>query len=96
MYKRVTTRTNYVQNKTLIVGVDVSKGNLSAYGRGNDREMKTFEVTNNYEGLSMMWANLKIYQVKYGCDQIIVGFESTGHYSEPLIPTGVITSKLYV
>jgi len=85
MYKRVTNRTNYVQNKTLIVGVDVSKGNLSAYGRGNGREMKTFEVSNNYEGLSFMWANIKIYQVKYGCDQIIVGFESTGHYSEPLI-----------
>jgi transposase len=84
MYKTVTNKAKYVQNKTLIVGVDISKDHLSAYGRGNGQETNTFEVTNNYEGLSIMWANLRVYQIKYGCEQIILGFESTGHYSEPL------------
>lgn len=85
MYKRIKQGVNCVQNKALIVGVDISKDNLSNYGRGNGQEMKTFEITNNYEGLNIMWANLKVYQLKYGCDQIIIGFESTGCYSELLI-----------
>lgn len=84
MYKKVINRTNYVQNKTLIVGVDISKDHLAIYGRWAGQETKTFQVTNNYEGLTIMWANIKIYQVRYGLNQIIIGFESTGHYSEPL------------
>ena len=84
MYKRIINKTKYVQDKALVVGVDISKEHLDAYGCGNGQEMKTFRITNDYKGLTTMWANIKIYQVRYGCDRIIIGFESTGHYSEPL------------
>ncbi|MDI6733756.1 MAG: hypothetical protein QME51_09930 [Planctomycetota bacterium] len=39
---RVINKTEYVHNKALLVGVDISKEHLDAYGRGNGQEMKTF------------------------------------------------------
>lgn len=83
MYKTITNKTKYVQNKAFIIGVDISKCHLAVYGRGNGQETNTFQVTNDYEGLTIMWANIKIYHARYNCDQIIIGFESTGHYGEP-------------
>ena len=88
MAKRIANGTKFVQDKAYIIGIDIAKGHLDTYGLGNGQEMKTFHATNNYAGLTMIWANIKLYQVRYSCDRIIIGFESTGHYP------GLFTKKI--
>jgi transposase len=77
---------NFVNDKALISTVDIAMEELMCYIRcpASGQELKPFKVSNNYEGLKTFWAMILLYQRRYQLSEIIVGFESTGIYSEPL------------
>jgi len=73
------------RDNTLIATADISKDTLVCYGRcPNGQEMRKFKVANNLSGLKEFWAMIVLTQRKYNLSEVIVGFESTGPYSEPL------------
>jgi len=91
MYRSIKTRqTKFVNNKAfvgraIIGAVDISKDTLMVYVRApSGEEIKPFKVSNNYEGLMLFWTNLKLYQRRYCLEKIIIGYESTSEYGQPL------------
>ncbi len=81
-----TKKMKFVNEKTLIVAVDIGKGSNQGYARcPNGVEVKPFEFFNNGEGFKKFWE--RIWQAKetYHLEAVVVGFESTGPYGEPLV-----------
>lgn len=75
----------FVNGKTLIAAVDIGKGFNMGYARCPDHsEIKPFEFANNRAGFERFWNRLAEAREAKGLDSIVVGFESTGAYGEPL------------
>lgn len=75
----------FVNGKTLIAAVDIGKGFNMGYARCPDHsEIKPFEFANNRAGFEQFWNRLAEAREAKGLDSIVVGFESTGAYGEPL------------
>jgi transposase len=71
---------------TLIVGIDI--GMASNHGccvAADGRSTKTFRFDNTREGLDTLWNMVVASKVRFQCNEVIVGYESTGPYGEPLI-----------
>jgi len=76
----------FVNEKTLIVAVDIGKGVNLGYARcPNGVEVKPFEFYNNGEGFKKLWERIWGAKVSHGLEAVVVGFESTGAYGEPLV-----------
>jgi transposase len=75
-----------VNSKTLIVTIDIGKTTPMGYCRCPDKsEVKPFEFTNSRAGFNKLWdCVVKTKQAK-GLEEVVVGYESTGCYAEPLI-----------
>lgn len=75
-----------VNYKTLIVSIDIGKifnmGYLRVVGGG---EVKPFKFFNNGRGFRQLWAEISKAIHTFSPDDVIVGFESTGAYGEPLL-----------
>jgi transposase len=85
MKKIQTKKLKFVNDKTLIAAVDIGKGINMGYARCPDhREIKPFEFANNRAGFDTFWRRLVEVRDEKGLDSIVVGFESTGAYGEPL------------
>jgi len=85
MSKIETKKLKKVNEKTLIVTVDIGKTTNMGYGRCPDRtEIKPFEFSNNGQGFKKFWK--RIFEAKEAnhLEEMVVGFESTGSYGEPL------------
>jgi transposase len=85
---------NVVNEKTLIVTVDIGKTTNTGYCRCPDKtEVKPFEFQNGYPGFKKFLDVIFRTKDAKGLENIVVGFESTGAYAEPLIhflkPKGV-------
>lgn len=75
-----------VNPNTLLATVDMGKNSFFGYARCPGRnEVKASEFTNNFQGFSHFWDVLLRTQGAYGLEQIVLGFESTGPYAEPLL-----------
>ncbi len=75
-----------VNERTLIVTVDVSKMKNSGYCRCPDgADIKPFEFFNNGRGFQEFWDRICHMKETSGLEDIVVGFESTGPYAEPLL-----------
>ena len=74
-----------VNGKTLIVALDIHKDAHSGYVRtpGNE-ELEPFPVQNSGYGFKKLWKKICCFQKKHGLDEIMIGFESSGPYAEPL------------
>lgn len=74
-----------VNGKTLIVALDIHKDTHSGYFRtpGNE-ELEPFPVQNSGYGFKKLWKKICCFQKKHGLDEIMIGFESSGPYAEPL------------
>jgi transposase len=71
---------------TLIVAIDI--GMVSNHGcctTADGRSTKTFKFDNTREGLDRLWSMVLLSKTSFQCDEVIVGYESTGPYGEPLI-----------
>jgi transposase len=85
MEKIQTKKLKSVNDKMLIATVDIGKGLNMGYARCPDRsEVRPFEFANNRAGFDKFWTRLVEARNAKGLDTIVVGFESTGAYGEPL------------
>jgi transposase len=75
-----------VNANTLIVTIDMGKNTPVGYCRCPDRtEVKPFEFTNNRAGFTKLWDCVVQTKLAKGLEEVVVGYESTGAYAEPLI-----------
>lgn len=75
-----------VNEKTLIVTIDIGKVVNMGYCRCPDRtEVKPFKFHNNREGFNKFWGCVSEIKAAKGLEEIVVGLESTGAYGEPLM-----------
>lgn len=72
--------------KTLIVSIDIGKifnmGYLRFVGGG---EVEPFKFFNNGRGFRKLWTEISKASNRFSPEDVIVGFESTGAYGEPLV-----------
>lgn len=81
-----TKKVKTVNNKTLIVTVDISKMTNVGYCRCPDgTETKPFKFKNNGQGFNYFWNRITQMKNTYSMEEVVFGFESTGPYGEPLI-----------
>ena len=75
-----------VNEKTLLVTVDVSKMKHTGYCRCPDgTDIKPFEFFNNGRGFQEFWDRVCHMKKIHNLEEVVVGFESTGPYAEPLL-----------
>lgn len=85
--KEIQTR-NYkiINEKTLLTTIDMSKGKHVGYCRCPDgTETKVFEFFNTGQGFNTFWEYVRQIMKAKNLEEVIVGFESTGPYAEPLL-----------
>jgi len=86
MDKIRTKKGRVVNEKTLLVTVDIGKAMNMGYCRCPDKtEVKPFTFQNNYEGFSKFFSVVVKTKTAKKLKYVVVGFESTGAYAEPLM-----------
>ena len=79
-------RWNVAREGTLIVTVDIGlTGNVGYCTTLDGRSSKTFKFSNTRGGFEKFWGMAIASKNWFGCDEVLVGYESTGPYAEPLI-----------
>ena len=82
MQKALQEKIKRITPTTIIVGIDVAKkehwARITDY-RGIDL-MKPVKVYNNIDGFESLLLKVEKSRAKYGCDQVIIGMEPSGHY----------------
>jgi len=79
-------RTGIVNDQVLIVTVDIGKITHTGYARCPDgTELCAFEFFNNGCGFTKFWAKVSAMMQAKQLREVMVGFESTGPYAEPLM-----------
>jgi len=75
-----------VKEGTLLVTVDVGMTSNRGYCTTIDgRDIKPFKFDNTREGLDVFWSMLLASKNRFCCSEVMVGYESTGPYAEPLV-----------
>lgn len=81
-----TKKLRIVNPKTLIVTADLGKTTHTGYCRApQGREVKPFEFSNDLVGFEKLWERICWAKATYDLEEVVVGFESTGVYGEPLV-----------
>ena len=74
-----------INEKTLIVALDIGKGFHHAYFRApSGRDIKPFVVHNFRKSFGKFWMRLSQFKKEHKLEEVVIGFESTGPYAEPL------------
>jgi transposase len=74
-----------VNDQTMIVTLDIGKGSHYGYFRAPDgQDVEPFAFYNTYDSFHSFWKKLSCFKKAHGCKQVVVGFESTGPYAEPI------------
>ena len=85
MKRSKTKKVKNVNNETVIVAVDIGKEVHHGYMRvPNGQETRVFHFDNNRQGFTKFWNTICWFRREQGREGVIVGFESTGSYAEPL------------
>lgn len=75
-----------VNKKNLIAAIDIGMKVHHGYFRAaNGKEVKPFEFSANREGFEEFWRKLCRFKEEVGVTDVVIGFESTGPYAEPLV-----------
>lgn len=87
MRSNLSNHTGIINTQTLIVTVDIGKSKHTGYGRypADRSEIPPFEFFNNGRGFAKFWAKVTAMMRAKQLTEVIVGFESTGPYAEPLM-----------
>ena len=81
-----TKKGDMVREGTLIATVDIGLNSNVGYCTTLDgRSSKTFKFNNTREGFEKFWGMVLASKNQFGCDEVLVGYESTGPYAEPLV-----------
>jgi transposase len=79
-------RVKRVKEGTLIATVDIGVVSNTGYCTSLDgRSTKSFRFDNTKEGFEKFWCMTIASKNRFGCDEVLVGYESTGPYAEPLV-----------
>jgi transposase len=79
-------RVRTVKEGTLIATVDIGMGSNTGYCTAVDgRDIKVFKFGNTREGFEKFWSLVVGSKNRFHCDEVMVGYESTGPYAEPLV-----------
>jgi len=80
-----TKKVTKINDKTVIATLDIGKNVQYGYFRApNGNDVKPFKFYNSKKSYNAFWAKLCQFKNKQGLEQIVIGFESTGPYAEPL------------
>ena len=81
-----TKKVKKINNETLLVTIDIGKAKNFGYCRcPNGIDVKPFGFHNTGHGLNYLWDKITQMKKAHKLKEIVVGFESTGPYGEPLI-----------
>jgi transposase len=79
-------RVKTVKEGTLIATVDIGVASNTGYCTTLDgRDTKCFRFDNKKEGFDKFWSMIMASKNRFGCDEVLIGYESTGPYAEPLV-----------
>ena len=74
-----------INDKTVIATLDIGKNVQYGYFRApNGNDIKPFAFYNSKKSFNEFWAKLCQFKEKEGLEEVVIGFESTGPYAEPL------------
>ncbi len=77
-------KTKRINPRSMIAAVDIGKSYHVGYLRGPSGEERTpFLFGNSAKGFNEFWKKAFEFSSKYGLQEIVVGFESSGPYAEP-------------
>ena len=80
-----TKKVKIINKKTMIAALDIGKAVHYAYLRApNGKDTKPFHFYNFRKGFDTFWIKLCQFKREHELEDIVVGFESTGSYAEPL------------
>lgn len=86
MIRIETKKQRIVNAQTLIVAIDIGKAMNTGYCRcPSGKDIKPFEFSNNIEGFKKLWDRICWEKASDHLEEVVVGFESTGAYGEPLV-----------
>ena len=75
-----------VKEGTLIATVDIGMTTNTGYCTTTDGgDIKVFKFGNTKEGFEKFWHMVVAAKNRFKCTEVIVGYESTGPYAEPLV-----------
>jgi transposase len=78
-------KVKHINKKTLMVTLDIGKAVHYGYMRTpSGEEVKPFPFDNRREGFNELWDRVCQFKQAQGLEDVVVGFESTGPYAEPL------------
>lgn len=82
MNDNINLKINQVNEKTLVIGIDIAKRKHYACAVDDRGRVlrKAFPVVQSLDGFTQFYQVLLTLQTKYEKEQILVGFEPTGHY----------------
>ncbi|MBK5101167.1 MAG: IS110 family transposase [Desulfobacteraceae bacterium] len=79
-----TQKVRKINDRTMIVAVDIGKGFHVGYFRGpNGEERKPFPFYNSAKSFNEFWGSVCEFFRKHDLKEVVVGFESSGPYAEP-------------
>lgn len=85
MKKTKTKKIKKINEKTGIVTLDIGKNIHYGYLRApNGNEMAPFKIYNTKNSFNSFWKKICQFKQKEMLEEIVVGFESTGPYAEPI------------
>jgi len=74
-----------INEKTLVVALDVGKKVHYGYFRTpKNQDVKPFPFYNTGQSFNKFWEKLCRFKEKHMLDEVVIGFESTGPYAEPI------------
>jgi transposase len=86
MPKNKSQKVKWVNNQTMVVGLDIGKRSIYGHFRApNGQELKSFEFSNSRPGVETFWRKLCDFKQAHQLSEVIVGFESSGPYAEPIV-----------
>ena len=80
-----TKKVKWINKKTMIATFDIGKNVHYGYFRAPDgRERKPFSFYNAQKSFMQLWAEISQFKQDHHLEEVVIGFESTGPYAEPL------------
>lgn len=80
-----TKKVKKINEKTLIAALDIGKNVQYGYFRApNGNDVTPFPFYNSKKSYNAFWKKLCQFKKQEGLEEIVIGFESTGPYAEPL------------
>ena len=85
MRSNKTEKIKTINPKTLIAALDIGKKVHYAYFRASgNQDIQPFPVYNRAGSFKKFWGKLCKFKEKHMLDEVVIGFESTGPYAEPI------------